>query len=125
LKNLDLFGQEDVAQFGFTSADGKLELWCDAGAKKLHYFYPYGANEWHHIVGVADGVNMYIYVDAVMVASRTFATTTYGSSAKDFNVGGNVFGSGQYFPGRIDEVLVYGRALSATEITHLYNNVVP
>lgn len=125
LKNLDLFGQEDVAEFGFTTAAGKLELWCDAGAKKLHYMYPYGAGDWHHIAGVGDGANMYIYVDAVLVASRIYTTTNYGSSATSFNVGGNVMGSGNYFPGTIDEVVVYNRALSAAEIALIYANQPP
>jgi hypothetical protein len=120
LKLSDLFGQENVAQIGFTTADGKLDLWCDAGAKKLHYMYPYGPGEWHHLAGVGDGINMYLYVDAVLAASRVYATTTYGSSAMDFNVGGNVFGPGQYFPGLIDEVVVYDRALSVSEIASLF-----
>lgn len=119
LKNLDLFGQEDIASIGFTTA-GKLDLWCNAGSKKLHYFYPYGAGEWHHIAGVGDGANMYIYLDGIEVASRTYATATYGNNTMAFNIGGNVFGAGQYFPGLIDEVIVYNRALSAAEIALLF-----
>jgi hypothetical protein len=116
---------ENAEAVEFDAADGKLEFWCDGGTKQLHYMYPYGLSEWHHITGVADGVNMYIYVDAVLVASRTFATTNYGSSAKDFNVGGNVAGAGQYFPGTIDEVFAYDRALSASEVALLYANQPP
>lgn len=119
LKELDLFGQEDIAQIGFTVA-GKVEFWCADETKKLHYFYPHGANEWHHIAGVADGLNMYIYVDGVQVASRTYEAANFGSNTNPFNIGGNVFGSGQYFPGRIDEVIVFNRALSAAEVALVY-----
>jgi hypothetical protein len=125
LKDLDLFGQLGLAQFGFTTPSGKLELWCDAGSKKLHYFYPYGSGEWHHIAGVADGATMKIFVDAVLVASRIYATTAYGSNASAFNVGGNVFGTGRYFPGMIDEVVVYDRALSDAQVAQLYANQTP
>jgi hypothetical protein len=125
LKLVDLFGQENIAQLGFTTADGKLDLWCDGGAKKLHYMYPYGAHEWHHLAGVGDGAQMFIYVDAVLAASRVAVITNFGSSATAFNVGGNVFGPGQYFPGVIDEVIVYGRALSAAEILQVYRNQPP
>src|SRR4051812_6204338 len=99
--NTDLFGQEDVAEFGFTSAN-KLSLWCDTGAKKLFYTYPYGPNEWHHVAGVGDGVNMFIYVDGVLAATRAFTPApNYGSSAYPFEIGGNVFGAGTYFNGWI------------------------
>jgi len=118
-----LFGQMDVAQINFTTA-GKIEFRCDDETKKLHYFYPYGAGEWHHIVGVANGANMYLYVDGVEVASREYATTNYGSNANSFNIGGNVSGSGNYFTGSIDEVVAYNRALSAAEVALLFQGQV-
>jgi hypothetical protein len=124
MKDIDLFGQHDIVRFGFTTPDGKLELWCDNSTKKLHYFYPYGAGEWHHIVGVGDGAKMYIYVDGVAVAERTFATTTYGSNSNPFNIGGNITSGTEYFLGLIDEVIVYDRALSAAEIALLYQGQV-
>lgn len=125
LKYVDLFGQEGIAEVGFTTPSGKLELWCDNGAKKLHYFYPYGAGDWHHIAAVGDGVTMALYVDSVLVASRVYATLDYGANTNAFNVGGHVFGSGQYFPGVIDEVIAYDRALSSVEIGQLYENQPP
>jgi hypothetical protein len=125
LKSLDMFGQEDIAQMGFGPSDGKLEFWLADETKKLHYMYPYGIGEWHHIAGVANGTDMHIYVDAVLVASRTYGATNYGSNNNRFNVGGNVFGTGQYFPGVIDEVLVYDRALPASEILQIYLTPLP
>jgi hypothetical protein len=122
--NEDLFGQSDIAGFGFTTA-GKLELQCDNNTKKLHYFYPFSSGEWHHLTGVGDGLDMYIYVDGVQVATRTFATTSYGSSGNPFNIGAKVLSPGNYFLGLIDEVLVYSRALSAAEIAQLYAGNVP
>lgn len=123
--NTDLFGQQDVAQLGFTTAS-KLSLLCDAGSKKLFYAYPYGANAWHHVAGVGDGVNMFIYLDGVQVATRAFAPApNYGSSSYQFNIGGNVFSSVSYFNGWIDEVVVYDRALSPSEIGQLYSGQVP
>lgn len=124
MKDIDLFGQKDIVRFGFTTPDGKLELWCDNSTKKLHYFYPYGAGEWHHIAGVGDGANMYIYVDGTLVADRTYATTTYGNNNNPFNIGGNITSGTEYFQGLIDEVVVYDRALSAAEIALLYQGQV-
>jgi len=122
--NQDLFGQPDIAGFGFTTA-GKVELYCDSDTKKLHYFYPYSAGAWHHLTGVGDGSDMYIYVDGVQVASRTYATSSYGSNNNPFYIGAKVLSSGNYFNGLIDEVLVYDRALSAAEIAQLYAGNIP
>jgi len=121
--NMDLFGQQDIAQLDFTTAS-KLEFSCNAGAKKAFYSYPYGAGEWHHIAGVGDGVTMYLYVDGVQVATRAYATANYGSNSNPFNIGANVSASGNYFTGAIDEVVVYKRALSAAEIALLYQGAV-
>ena len=118
--NLDLFGQLGVAEIDFSTAS-KLELSCAGSSKKLFYAYPYGANAWHHIAGVGDGINMSIYVDGVMVATRAFAPAPdYGSGTTPFSIGENVTSAGGPFNGRIDEVVVYDRALSAAEILQLY-----
>ena len=125
LKNLDLFGQRDVGQIGFDTPAGSLAFWTDAGAKKITYSYPFGAGTWHHIAGVKEPGAMYLYVDGVLVDSRSDPTLPLTSNANAFNVGANVFGAGRYFPGTIDEVIVYDRALSAIEITLLYANQPP
>src|SRR5262249_46589278 len=116
--NQDLFGQQDQAQICFTTA-GKIEF-SSLSSRKLHYFYPYGTNEWHHLAGVADGTNMFFYVDGVQVATRSDTPATYGSNTNPFNIGANVSSSGNYFVGSIDEVVVYDHPLGADQITSLY-----
>jgi hypothetical protein len=119
----DLFGQLNIVGLAFT---GGAQLEFDGASKKLKYAYPYGPGQWHHIAGVGDAVNMYIYVDGVLVGSRSDpALPDYGSNTNPFNIGGNVFGTGNYFNGLIDEVVVYDRALSASEIAQLYAGQVP
>ncbi len=118
--NMDLFGQRDVVQVDFATAS-KLEVSCAAGTKKVFYTYPYGANAWHHIAGVGDGTTMYLYLDGVQVDTRAFTPAPdYGASIYPFNIGAMVSGTGNYFKGLIDEVVVYNRALSAAEIGQLY-----
>ena len=57
---------------------------------------------------------MRLYVNGSQVASKA-ATGLIQNNSNPLRIGGNV-PYGQYFQGRIDEVRVYDRALSAAEI---------
>ena len=71
-------------------------------------------NAWTHLAGTYDGVTLRFYVNGVQVSSRA-QTGAIATSTNPLQIGGDsIFG--QYFFGKIDEVRVYNRALSATEI---------
>jgi hypothetical protein len=72
------------------------------------------ANTWTHLAGTYDGATMSLYINGVQVASRA-QTGTIATSTNPLQIGGDSI-YGQYFAGRIDEVRVYSRALSAAEI---------
>jgi hypothetical protein len=71
-------------------------------------------NTWTHLAGTYDGATMRMYVNGVQVSSRA-QTGQIAISTSPLQIGGDTI-YGQYFPGRIDEVRIYNRALSATEI---------
>jgi hypothetical protein len=74
---------------------------------------------WHHVVGVSSSAsNHTLYIDGV---SQGNSTTSLGATAFNSMQVSSYAGT-QYFPGSTDEVRVYNRALSATEITALYNS---
>jgi hypothetical protein len=71
-------------------------------------------NTWSHIALTYDKANLRLYVNGTQVASAA-ATANIATSANPLQIGGdNIYG--QFFNGRIDEVRVYSRALSASEI---------
>lgn len=74
------------------------------------------AGRWHHVAASYDGAAMRLYLDGALVGS--LAKT--GPVARDPNVptwiGSNPGTFDQVFDGRIDEVKIFGRALSAAEI---------
>jgi hypothetical protein len=116
-----LFGQNDCVEFGFISGT-TLECWTPGGGSVTGVPYPFPLNEWHHVVGVADGTSIRIFIDGVQAASGGGATANYGSSTFGFNIGGGGVqdATGNFFPGQIDEVVAYHRALSNAEILALY-----
>ncbi len=81
---------------------------------------------WHLVAGTFDGANIHLYVDGVEVGSPKPASGIgYGSPITDssFYVDGYppqaaCLGASD-FPGLIDEVRVYSRALTATELQRL------
>ncbi len=74
---------------------------------------------WHHVAMTYDGgSSVRLYVDGVLDASatRTYATTLAGR----IYFGSTVLGSGDRYRGLLDDVTIYNRALSASEILGIY-----
>lgn len=80
---------------------------------------------WHHVVGVYDQTTAYLYVDGVLrnSANASISGPIVYKYSEVLNIGKMSFGEPTlYFPfdGMIDDVRVYNRALSATEVANLY-----
>lgn len=120
------FGQDNAIEIGFAS-DGSIELWSEGLQTNLYTStsdYPRDG-EWHHVAGVGNGQNMFIYIDGVLVAQRTHnaltAPTNYGSSTATSRIGGFVWSTGtpNYFNGQMLKVGFWNRALTSQEIVNL------
>jgi hypothetical protein len=73
------------------------------------------ANTWSHLAVTYDGANMRLYVNGALV--RTVARTgAILATSGPLHIGGNEVWGGEWFAGLIDEVRIYNRALSASEI---------
>lgn len=77
---------------------------------------PLTVGTWSHVAATYDGTTMTFYVNGSPVASRP-QTGAIVTSTNALTIGGNAFAS-EYWNGIIDEVRIYNRALSATEITN-------
>ena len=77
---------------------------------------------WTHTVAVYDGTNMKLYKDGVEVGSLAKSGTIATSSSVDVAIGNQPDSTTGRRPwdGLIDEVMVFDRALSAEEVTFLY-----
>jgi hypothetical protein len=74
---------------------------------------------WNHLAGTYDGTNWRLYRNGVVVASVP-ATVGAVTVSADWVIGGSaVAGDLRSFPGTIEDVRVYKRALSTTEIASL------
>lgn len=82
----------------------------------------WAVDEWKHIGAVRDGSFLRLYIDGIEVA--TAPDNAPGSSPNNLYIGFSPrgFPSFKRFRGNIDEVAIYNRALSETEIQSHYNN---
>ncbi len=79
-------------------------------------------NAWNHVALVYTGTNLQFFVNGVPGAA--LAVSLYDYNFNTFIIGGNVNGSSttkSYFNGLIDELAIYSRALSVSEIQSIYN----
>lgn len=76
-------------------------------------------NAWHMITGTWDGTNVKVYVDGGSVNSIA-QTITPVSNVNNMALARIPGQTGHFFNGSIDEVRVYSRALTASDITELY-----
>ena len=76
-------------------------------------------NVWMNLVGVYTVSNAYIYLNGVLAATKGSGFTYTGTGPLIIGRQGEL--SSEYFDGRISNVKVYNRALSATEVLQNYN----
>jgi chitodextrinase len=90
----------------------------------------YNDNAWHQVAYVVDASGAKLYLDAVLKGSRAWTGTPVGpTTTQNLQLGHypGAFGGVEYYTGLLDEVRIYNSALSASDITSLYNadNVPP
>lgn len=79
-----------------------------AGAQQLTL------NTWTHLAATYDGTTLRLYVNGTQTSTRTVGGNLL-TTAGALRIGGNAVW-GEYFAGRIDEVRIYNRALTASQV---------
>jgi hypothetical protein len=115
------------------------QIYIDENTKQLRVWYhddtigggglilqstsAYNDNVWHHVVAVHSASNSHaLYIDGNQVTTSSTNVGTITLNAAD--IGALENGSAartQLFTGLIDDVRIYSRALSATEVSDLYH----
>ena len=76
-------------------------------------------DEWHHIVGTYDGTTQKLYIDGTLVSSATTSQTI--STTTNAEIGARNFSDrANEFLGKIDELAIFDRALTAGEVTAIF-----
>jgi prepilin-type N-terminal cleavage/methylation domain-containing protein len=75
---------------------------------------------WSYLVATLDGAHINYYLNGVNVGTYTSAATSLAASGSLY-IGSDAGGARYYMSGPMDDVKIYNRALSATEIQEMYN----
>ncbi len=82
-------------------------------------------NTWTHIVLTYDGTDIKCYVNAGTPESTTASGSGTGTTTSAFSIGSDLSQTAtpqNFYDGKIDEVAVWTRAITSTEVTQLYNS---
>ncbi len=92
---------------------------CIGGSwKSLTYASDIDITEWHHYAATYDGKHMRLYVDGEPVASQA-QSGLIDATTGNLSIGRDL--SSTYLDGSMDEVRIYAGALSAEQVSDLYD----
>lgn len=104
----------------FPGPQGAAAYWMSGNVNRINSAIPFGDGAWHHFAAVWNGAVQLIFVDGQIVASISNATQPNATAAADTI--GALFANGiaqAFFPGAVDEAMIWRRALSQGEIIDL------
>jgi hypothetical protein len=82
-------------------------------------------NVWYNVVGTYDGSNVKIYIDGVLKAT-TSASGNINNNTELLMLGDAGYGGfSSILNGNLDEVSIYSRGLTQSEVTNIYNSGTP
>lgn len=121
--NLRMYGEENTAGaatgvLGYSGAEAaknwQFALNDDTGWHSLKAVIP-NSGQWYHVVGTWGSAGMKLYVNGTEVSSGSY---TGGSTRANYSYIGR-HGT-EYMDGKVDEIALWNRTLSADEIADLY-----
>ena len=89
--------------------------------------YAYGSiptGSWHNVVTVQAGTSLTVYLNGTSIFSATVSAVDSGWGS-NFTIGKWSGGNFNFMNGHIDEVALFTSALSASDVTAIYNSGVP
>ena len=94
-----------------TAANGWYTTGTTAGGGTI------GAGAWHHLVGTYDGSRVRLYLDGALSATGTVAISgMIATGTSPLRFGGSAFTNIDPYDGALDEVQIFGTALTPAEV---------
>jgi len=109
-----LFNPSGTVRFGSEASDGSYSELNSATAVT--------AGNWVHVAIIHDGSTKKIYINGIQDANTESQSGFNNNVISDISLGMEEGNQAQQFYGKMDEIAIYDRALSASEIQQQYQN---
>jgi predicted esterase len=108
----------------------KLEAGAASGNVRTTVSAAFTSTAWTHVAVVYNNGSLSLYINGTLAASGTTTFTsvaaTTSNSRLGLNNGNNAFNAnGTFYKGSMDYLTIINQALSPTEVTQLYNKILP
>jgi uncharacterized repeat protein (TIGR02543 family) len=110
-------GNDNGKILRFNGSEIQFLLGVDGSTTVRYTFDLSASNIWQHVAATFDGSVMKLYINGQLVNSQA-NSRTIAQNPNHLLIGKSGFG--EYFVGAIDEVAIYNRALTITEIISMY-----
>ena len=110
--------------YGLSTLNGQLFAHL-AGWSYLHQTgYTVPTNQWVHVAATFDGTTSKVYVNGALIATKA-VTATIPTNDLSMGIGCDIGVSGYTFSGQLDEVRIWNRALTLSDIQAKMNCEIP
>lgn len=117
LNDIDFGGSKGIGIW-CDNASGGIEVYANGATIDFYLDYTTNTNNvWHELILTYDGSNIRSYLDGTADQYRAFSTFSATGSA--FNLG---WDGSTFFTGDLDEIAVWSKALTSTEVTERWNS---
>ena len=114
-------GAGTVGGYGLEFNGNKILFWVHNGAWRSSVGAPIALGQWYHVAGVYSGTQLSLYVNGQLVGTPVSTSGNIVASSNPLRFGNDPSNPTRFFNGKVDEVSVYNRALTGTEIQSIYN----
>lgn len=114
-------GRQTIALRMYQNSGGFRHYWWGADLDCTGAQCPLSAGNWYHVASTWDGTTRKLYLNGELKRSDTPGANN--ASAANFHIGKTC--CSEYFNGLIDDVALYGRALTQAEVTDLADGTAP
>ena len=112
----DYGGGGGGAVFGFYLNGSTLNFW--GNGNDINTGYTINLNQWYNIVITYDGTNVGMYVNGAEILTPTPPPAPLNTGTSGMLIGRSY--NGDQYPGLVDDVRVYNRVLTASDVYALY-----
>ena len=109
--------------YGLTTYNGVIYAHLAGWGYSHNTGYTVPINQWVHVAATFDGTTSNVYINGVLIATKAI-TATIPTNNLNLGIGCDI-GSGYTFSGKLDEVRIWNRALTLSDIQTNMNCEIP